>query len=205
MRIIKRYKNRRLYDTETKKMVTIDDLSVMVKEDTDFKVVDNVNKKDITGEILTTILKSEVKSWKDVKESRKLIRELITQKGAGAANFLKKTAMASIGAISIDRKRAEEIIDELIKKGEIASSRRGEEVKKLIGKADGHSKKLVDQSKKVIEKAGDESKRIYSKVQDQITISIEKFGKENRNEIAKINEKISSLEETLKRIDEKLG
>ena len=80
------------------------------KKGNEFQVIDNVTKKDITGEILTTILKSEVKSWKDLKDSGKLIRELISKKGAGAAEVFRKTAMASIGAISLDRNRAEEII-----------------------------------------------------------------------------------------------
>ncbi len=193
MRLIKRYKNRRLYDTETKQMVTMEELSQMVKEGVEFEVVDNVTKKDITGEVLTTILKSEVKSWNDLKASGNLFKELIRKKGEGAATVIKKTALASIGAASLDKKRAEEIIDELIKKGEVASTKRGEDLKKLIGKADEQSQKILEQSKKLM-----------GKIEDQVKGTIEKYRKEQREEMEDIRNRINTMEETLKRIEEKL-
>jgi polyhydroxyalkanoate synthesis repressor PhaR len=205
MRLIKRYKNRRLYDTETKKMVTIEDLSAMVKADEEFKVMDNVSRRDITGEILTTILRSEVKSWKDLKDSGKLIKELISKKGAGAASLLRKTALAGLGVISLDRKRAEEIIDELINKGELTSSKRGEALKNLLGRADAHSKKFVSESRKVLDRAGGESRRLFNVAQEQINAGLEKLRSENKREIEELSRKVDSLEAALKRIEEKLN
>ncbi|MBD3170449.1 MAG: hypothetical protein GF307_13275 [candidate division Zixibacteria bacterium] len=204
MRLIKRYKNRRLYDTETKQMVTISDLSEAVKNDEEFQVIDNVSGKDITGEILTTILKSEVSSWKDLTESGKLIRELISKKGTDAANALRKGFLASMGLISLDRKRAEEIVDELIKKGELAGSKRKETIKSMMDKADSQSKKVYEQSKEVFDKAGEESRRIMSKAQEQINAGLERLRRENKDEIAELNSKISSLESAIKRMEDKL-
>ncbi len=204
MRLIKRYKNRRLYDTVDKKVITLNDLSRMIKNGEEFEVIDNVNKKDITAEILTAILKTEVKSWKDLKGSGNLIRELIAKKGAGAAKIIRKTALASMGAVSLDKKRAEEIIDELIKKGEETGSKRGEDIKKLLVKADEQSKKLLEYSKKVLNKTGEESKKILSKAEKQISLGLERIRKENKEELQELREKISSLEETIKKLEEKL-
>ncbi|MCH9025219.1 MAG: polyhydroxyalkanoate biosynthesis repressor PhaR, partial [candidate division Zixibacteria bacterium] len=41
MRVIKRYSNRRLYDTESSRTITQSDLSEMVKEGIELKVIDS--------------------------------------------------------------------------------------------------------------------------------------------------------------------
>mgnify|MGYP000176793337 CR=1 FL=1 len=57
--VIKKYANRRLYDTQRSSYVTLDDLSVMVKEDRDFIVVDAKTNEDITRSVLTQIIIEE--------------------------------------------------------------------------------------------------------------------------------------------------
>lgn len=54
--IVKKYANRRLYDTERSTYVTLDDLCDMVKEDRVFNVLEAQTDKDITRSILTQIL-----------------------------------------------------------------------------------------------------------------------------------------------------
>lgn len=56
---IKKYANRRLYNTATSKYVTLDDLSGMVKADVDFVVVDAKSGGDITRSVLTQIIFEE--------------------------------------------------------------------------------------------------------------------------------------------------
>jgi len=53
---IKKYANRRLYDTQKSSYVTLDDLCLMVKEDIDFIVREAKTDKDITRSVLTQIL-----------------------------------------------------------------------------------------------------------------------------------------------------
>lgn len=54
--IIKKYANRRLYNTETSIYVTLDDLCQMVKEGRDFVVQDAKTGEDITRSVLTQII-----------------------------------------------------------------------------------------------------------------------------------------------------
>lgn len=54
--IIKKYPNRRLYDTTTSRYITIDDLAEMIKKDQDFKVVDVKSGDDLTRVTLTQII-----------------------------------------------------------------------------------------------------------------------------------------------------
>ena len=48
MRLIKKYRNRRLYDSEIKKTVTLDDLKTYLAKNIEFKVIDNATGKDIS-------------------------------------------------------------------------------------------------------------------------------------------------------------
>lgn len=54
--LIKKYANRRLYNTERSSYVTLDDLALMVKEGVDFVVQDAKSGEDITHSILTQII-----------------------------------------------------------------------------------------------------------------------------------------------------
>src|SRR6202046_4262333 len=56
---IKKYANRRLYNTATSSYVTLDHLSAMVKEGTEFNVYDAKTGEDITRSVLTQIIVGE--------------------------------------------------------------------------------------------------------------------------------------------------
>jgi polyhydroxyalkanoate synthesis repressor PhaR len=54
--VIKKYANRRLYNTETSAYVTLDDLAAMVRSDRDFVVFDAKTGDDLTHSVLTQII-----------------------------------------------------------------------------------------------------------------------------------------------------
>ena len=54
--VIKKYANRRLYNTETSTYVTLDDLAEMVRSDRDFVVYDAKSGDDLTHSVLTQII-----------------------------------------------------------------------------------------------------------------------------------------------------
>jgi polyhydroxyalkanoate synthesis repressor PhaR len=54
--VIKKYANRRLYNTETSTYVTLDDLAAMVKSERDFVVFDAKSGDDLTHSVLTQII-----------------------------------------------------------------------------------------------------------------------------------------------------
>ena len=57
--VIKKYANRRLYNTDTSSYVTLDDLCTMVKEGSEFIVYDAKSGEDLTRQILTQIIFEE--------------------------------------------------------------------------------------------------------------------------------------------------
>ncbi len=61
MPLIKRYANRKLYDTETKRYVTLDDLAAFVRQGEDLRVVDHATGEDLTSQTLFQIIFEEEK------------------------------------------------------------------------------------------------------------------------------------------------
>lgn len=57
--IIKKYANRRLYNTQSSSYITLDDLARMTRDGVDFQVVDAKTGADITHAILTQIIMEE--------------------------------------------------------------------------------------------------------------------------------------------------
>ena len=75
--VIKKYANRRLYNTQTSSYVTLDHLAQMVKEGTEFEVRDARTGEDITRSVLTQIIFEEEakgQSLLPIKFLRQLIR-----------------------------------------------------------------------------------------------------------------------------------
>jgi polyhydroxyalkanoate synthesis repressor PhaR len=62
IRLIKKYPNRRLYDTETSKYITLDDAREMVVDHVSFKVVDQKTGEDLTRAILLQIIMEQENS-----------------------------------------------------------------------------------------------------------------------------------------------
>jgi polyhydroxyalkanoate synthesis repressor PhaR len=60
-RIIKRYANRKLYDTEHSRYVTLEQISEMIRKGDDVKIVDNKTKEDLTTVTLAQIIFEEEK------------------------------------------------------------------------------------------------------------------------------------------------
>ncbi len=56
---IKKYANRRLYDTESSTYITLDRLAAMIREGREFEVVDAKSGEDITRQVLTQIIVDE--------------------------------------------------------------------------------------------------------------------------------------------------
>ena len=62
-KVIKRYANRKLYDTETSSYVTLNDIAQAVASGREVQVIDNTTKSDITAvTFLTAIISTETET-----------------------------------------------------------------------------------------------------------------------------------------------
>lgn len=86
-KIIKRYQNRKLYDTHESSYVTLDEIAKMIKGGEDLRVIDNKTKNDITAATLTQLLyESEKKS--NTQPSVELLKEIIRHGDGSFSGFI---------------------------------------------------------------------------------------------------------------------
>jgi polyhydroxyalkanoate synthesis repressor PhaR len=80
--IIKKYANRRLYDTRKSSYITLDDLAAMVRDGREFRVVDAKSNEDITHSVLTQIIMEEEQRGQTMLPVS-FLRQLISLYGDG--------------------------------------------------------------------------------------------------------------------------
>jgi polyhydroxyalkanoate synthesis repressor PhaR len=85
--IIKKYANRRLYNTQTSSYVTLDHLCQMVKQGVDFEVHDARTNDDITRSVLTQIIFEEETKGHNLLPIR-FLRQLIRMYGDSMQAFV---------------------------------------------------------------------------------------------------------------------
>jgi polyhydroxyalkanoate synthesis repressor PhaR len=88
-RVIKRYANRKLYDTQRSRYVTLDQIAEMIRSGEDVKIVDNNSKEDLTTITLAQIIFEEEKKQKSflplnamrniIQSGGERIEELVSQ------------------------------------------------------------------------------------------------------------------------------
>ncbi|MBN1282631.1 MAG: polyhydroxyalkanoate synthesis regulator DNA-binding domain-containing protein [Proteobacteria bacterium] len=93
-KIIKRYQNRKLYDTSDSCYVTLEDISEMIKQGDEVQIIDNTTKEDLTAVTLAQIIFEEQKRKTNVlplgtfrqiiQGGGEALRELVT---SGAKEF----------------------------------------------------------------------------------------------------------------------
>ena len=95
--VIKRYKNRRLYNTETKSYVSYADLADIVREGTDVKVIDSKSKEDVTKAVLIQVILEEEKKDTTVLPTEFLF-QVLRSKDDSLQDFFKNHLAASFDA-----------------------------------------------------------------------------------------------------------
>lgn len=95
--IIKKYANRRLYNTETSSYITLDMLSQMTREGREFVVVDAKSGEDITHGVLTQIIMEEEQRGENMLPVN-FLRQLIALYGNSMQSMVPQYLEASMEA-----------------------------------------------------------------------------------------------------------
>ncbi len=112
-KIIKRYTNRKLYDTVESRYVTLDEIAAMIKEGTEVRIVDNRTKEDLTSVTLAQIIFEEEKKKNQMPLS--VLREIIRHPGESISGFIQKEVAPRVVSI---REEAESRLDKLLRRDE---------------------------------------------------------------------------------------
>ena len=110
--VIKKYANRRLYNTGTSTYVTLDDLAVMVKKGEDFTVQDAKSGDDITHSVLTQIIFEQESKTGNTLLPVSFLRQLISFYGDQLQMVVPSYLEQSMSALS---EQQEQVRDQLSK------------------------------------------------------------------------------------------
>jgi polyhydroxyalkanoate synthesis repressor PhaR len=95
--IIKRYGNRRLYNTETRAYINYQDLAKIVRDGSDVQVIDSTSKEDVTKAVLIQVILEEEKNKKTILPTEFLF-QLLRSREESMQDFFKNHLSASFNA-----------------------------------------------------------------------------------------------------------
>lgn len=118
MPVIKRYPNRKLYDTEAKRYVTLDGVAGLIREGKEVTIIDHKTNEDLTALTLTQIIFEQEK-----KQSGFLPKSVLTglvRTGGDTLNTLRRGLSAPLDLVKQVDSEIDRRLQVLISKGELA-------------------------------------------------------------------------------------
>jgi polyhydroxyalkanoate synthesis repressor PhaR len=156
-KIVKRYANRKLYDTERSCYVTLDDISTMIKSGEEVQVIDNKSGDDLTSVTLAQIIFETEKKAHFMPLN--LLRGLIQQSGENIGGFAREQ-------VETVQSRAQDIRDTASDTVTRITSQFGETVGRVI-KPGGEG----EEGEGAVEGAADAGKQSPASVKDMLSSS----------------------------------
>jgi polyhydroxyalkanoate synthesis repressor PhaR len=114
--IIKKYANRRLYNTQSSKYITLDFLADLTRKDVDFKVIDAKTDEDITHNVLTQIIMEEEAGGHQMLPVG-FLRQLISLYGDSMQTMVPQYLETSMEAFRKNQKQVQDAIENVITSG----------------------------------------------------------------------------------------
>jgi len=180
--IIKRYTNRKMYDSTTSKYVTLEDIARLLKENEELQVIDNETGDDITTITLIQIILEQERGKKEMLPVPILLRELIRKGEGSVMEFVKRSVLLGTGAIAITKEKADGIAAELVKTARITKEQGKELVKSLM------------------ESAEEETKELDRKIDAAVQKIVKRKGSPTKEEFKKLNQKIENLSKQIEKL-----
>jgi polyhydroxyalkanoate synthesis repressor PhaR len=177
-RIIKRYSNRKLYDTKDSRYVTLAQIAELVRGGEDVQVIDNATKEDKTEATLALIISEEVKSRpKSVPLST--LRDMVQTRGE---QFLSQLREGPIGRLIGQGGEGGEA-------GADGSAPVAEAPKTEPGKS--RLQELVDSSKANLE-------QWQAGIDERVRAILPNFFRDMQGEVKRLTQRVEQLEAKLK-------
>jgi polyhydroxyalkanoate synthesis repressor PhaR len=96
-KVIKRYANRKLYDTGESRYVTLEEIGTMVKQGIEIQIVDNRSKGDLTAVTLAQIILEEEK--KRNRMPLDVLRDIIRNGGESISGFIQREVQPRVTSL----------------------------------------------------------------------------------------------------------
>ncbi len=146
MKVIKRYANRRLYDSETSRTITLDEVANFIRSGEDIRVIDNISGEDITSKVLgQTFLKlHEPKGAGNQPLLNFLLKALIRESNSGFFQLVRKLMFAGIGIAGMSASERESLLKLLLLQEPTATENNSEQPQNWLSDLASRGQKETD-------------------------------------------------------------
>lgn len=177
-RVIKRYTNRKLYDTEESRYVTLEEIAGLVKAGVEVQIVDNRTGNDLTEVTLAQILYEEQKK-QTTRMPLNLLKEIIRTRGASISEFLQRKVAQPVVSF---KEGAERKVDEIVRRSETTVEEKTRQVREFFTS----TQKALDDMRKNLD--------------DRLHTLVSAFGSRDqmREQLSELRKRIEELEARLK-------
>jgi polyhydroxyalkanoate synthesis repressor PhaR len=206
-KVIKRYTNRKLYDTVESRYVTLDEIAQMIKGGAEVKIIDNRTKEDLTSVTLAQIIFEEEKKRSQMPLG--VLREIIRHGGEAVAGFYQeKVGQRLSERISEVKSRTESLRDDIEQKVRTvlpALLRREDKVEKKDAAPEGEPPKDGEGKPaapiKDLFAAGQRAiEELQGKVDQSVKQAIEGLAGASLAELQRLQRQVESLEKKIEQL-----
>jgi len=176
VRQIKKYANRKFYDTEKKRYVSLSGIASLVRAGEDVQVLDKQSGDDITGLILSQILREQEREGGLIPHT--LLTALV-RRGTGGLEHLRGSLHSSLEALRTLEDDLDQRIDTLADRGEIS-----------LAQAQELREEMVARSR---QRQADGEERILQEIEN----SLARLGVPGKQDVEALNRRLAEIETKL--------
>jgi polyhydroxyalkanoate synthesis repressor PhaR len=181
-RVIKRYTNRKLYDTDQSRYVTLDDIARLIRENEEVRVIDNETQEDLTAVTFAQIILEEEKRKTNLV-SVPFLRKLI-HSGEAAMQDLSDSAKRALDQLGDLTEKAGGRVREVVEEGGRAIDEALDESRSLIDD-------LINLPQRRLESLRDVAKKQVDRIRQSPSL---------QREIERLEKSIHGIEQMLTRL-----
>jgi polyhydroxyalkanoate synthesis repressor PhaR len=186
MHNIKRYANRKLYDTTDKRYITLDAISELIRSGDEISVVDNKTGEDITSTTISQIMARDEKVKNDNVFSSALIQLL--RKGPGTLiDYGRKYVSLWERALTMADGEIDRLVDRLVREKELTASEGSKLKKEILGRTD------------------DLKNWISDKIDQRINEVLDLMNLATKEQVVTLTAKIETLTKKVERLEKSLA
>jgi polyhydroxyalkanoate synthesis repressor PhaR len=176
MTIIKRYPNRKLYNTEAKQYITLEGIADLIRQGEEVQVVDHATGEDLTALTLTQVILEQEKKRRGFLPQAVLTG--LIQAGGETVGTLRRTLALPLNLARQVDDEIERRLQALVSRGELAAEEGRDLRKKLLGlgaEPPGAPRLSEQELERLLEERGVPSRRDLQQVLDQLEILANKL------------------------------
>ena len=180
MHTIKKYANRKLYDTIDKSYVTMERIAELVRSGEEVEVIDNATGRDITASIFSRLLSSE----KAEKALPTRVLSQLLRKGSGSlVDHARRYTAFWQNALTMAEDEIERFVSGLVRNREISKSEGGRLKKDVLATTD-----LL-------------KSRISERIDQQVKEVFDVMNLATRDQIRQLDDRLARLERQVQRLE----